>query len=162
MNSINATRSYQAPLDSPRRVVVIVYPDSCALDIVGPLEAFAMANDVARASGTNKTLYDLGIAAVSADPVATSVGFAVMPSCGIDQLEFPIDTLLVSGGDGRVLASSDERLTSFLRHASRRVRRYGSVCTGAFPLAAAGLLEGKCATTHWGAGGRTSAPLSQG
>lgn len=149
MTSINSTRSHQASLDTPRRVVVIIYPDSCALDIVGPLEAFAMANDVARASGTNKTLYDLAVAAVSAEPIATSVGFAVVPSCGIDQLEFPIDTILVSGGDGRDMASGDQRLTTFLRHASRRVRRYGSVCTGAFPLAAAGLLDSKRATTHW-------------
>ena len=63
----------------------------------------------------------------------------------------PIDTLIVAGGRGVQAAARDPRLTDWLRLAARRSRRVTSVCTGAFLLARAGLLDGRRATTHWNA-----------
>ena len=61
----------------------------------------------------------------------------------------PIDTLVVPGGQGTRAAAQDEKLIAWIRSAAKRSRRVTSVCTGAFLLAAAGLLDGRRATTHW-------------
>jgi transcriptional regulator GlxA family with amidase domain len=132
------------PADLQRHVVVLVYPDVMAMDVCGPMEAFAMANFLA-----NSSLYRLSLAAVTIDPVPTSLGFCIVPNYALVDLEGPIDTLLVAGGDGQAAASRDRALTDWLREAAPRARRHGSICTGAFPLAASGLLDGKRATTHW-------------
>ncbi|SDR48918.1 transcriptional regulator, AraC family with amidase-like domain [Rhizobiales bacterium GAS113] len=131
-----------------RRIAMVVYPGITALDTVGPLEVFATANLIASLIG-RKPLYDLQVIASHDRPVATSVGMSVNPSCKLEELVLPLDTLLVSGGLGQEEACKDAHLLQFLRSASRRVRRLGSICTGAFPLAEAGLLDGKRATTHW-------------
>jgi transcriptional regulator GlxA family with amidase domain len=127
-----------------RYVVVLVYADVMAIDVCGPMEVFAMANFYAK-----RDLYRLSIAAVTTDPVRTSVGFSILPNCALADLQGPIDTLLVAGGHGHVAAFRDRAITDWLREAAPRARRYGSICTGAFPLAASGLLDGKRATTHW-------------
>jgi transcriptional regulator GlxA family with amidase domain len=83
-------------------------------------------------------------------PVATSLrGVEITPTIALDDIAGPIDTLLVSGGFGQPEASADQRLLAWLRSNRLRARRCGSICTGAFVLAAAGLLDGKRATTHW-------------
>jgi transcriptional regulator GlxA family with amidase domain len=130
-----------------RHIVVLVYPDVMAMDVCGPMEAFAMANSLA-----NDSVYRLSIAAVTTDPVKTSLGFCFVPNFAIADLEDPVDTLLVAGGYGYVAASRDRALTDWLREAAPRARRHGSICTGAFLLAASGLLDKKSATTHWALG----------
>ena len=128
----------------PRFVVMLVYPGVVAMDIFGPLEAFAMANAIA-----GRPLYRLAIAGLSLAPVDTSIGIPITPSVAVADIREPIDTLLVSGGFGQAEASCDERLLAWLRTGRQRARRCGSICTGAFVLAAAGLLNGRRATTHW-------------
>jgi transcriptional regulator GlxA family with amidase domain len=127
-----------------RFVVVLVYPGVVAMDIFGPLEAFATANIIAR-----RPLYRLAIAGMTMAPVDTSLGIRITPSVAVADIKEPIDTLLVSGGFGQAEASCDKRLLAWLRVEHQRARRCGSICTGAFVLAAAGLLDGKRATTHW-------------
>jgi transcriptional regulator GlxA family with amidase domain len=127
-----------------RLVVMLVYPGVMAMDVYGPLEAFAMANTIAR-----RPLYRLAIAGMSAAPVATSLGVPIAPNVAVDDLKEPIDTILVSGGFGQAEASADARLLDWLKAGKMRARRCGSICTGAFVIAAAGLLDGKRATTHW-------------
>jgi transcriptional regulator GlxA family with amidase domain len=127
-----------------RHIVVLVYQGVMALDVSGPMEAFAMANFHAK-----RDLYRLSIVAVTTAPIKTSVGFCIIPNCALADLEGPIDTLLVAGGHGYVAAFRDQALTDWLRETAPRARRHGSICTGAFPLAASGLLDGKRATTHW-------------
>jgi transcriptional regulator GlxA family with amidase domain len=128
----------------PRLVVMLVYPGIMAMDVFGPLEAFASANIIA-----GRPLYRLAIAGKTTAPVETSLGLPIVPSVALADIEGPIDTLLVSGGFGQSDASCDEQLIAWLREGRLRARRCGSICTGAFVLAAAGLLDGKRATTHW-------------
>ena len=134
-----------------RLVVMLVYPGVVAMDVYGPLEAFATANMIAR-----RPLYRLAIAGMTAAPVETSLGISIAPSIAVADIKEPIDTLLVSGGFGQAEASSDDRLLGWLRTGKLHARRCGSICTGAFILAAAGLLEGKRATTHWAMAGELS------
>jgi transcriptional regulator GlxA family with amidase domain len=128
----------------PRLVVMLVYPGVVAMDVFGPLEAFATANMIAR-----RPLYRLAVAATGMAAVDTSLGIPIVPSVAVADIDGPIDTLLVSGGLGQAEASCDQRLLTWLRSAKLEARRCGSICTGAFVLAAAGLLDGKRATTHW-------------
>ena len=128
----------------PRLVVMLVYPGVMAMDVFGPLEAFASANIIA-----GRPLYRLAIAGKTTAPIATSLGLPIVPSIALDDIEGPIDTLLVSGGFGQAEASVDAQLIAWLKDSRMRARRCGSICTGAFVLAAAGLLDGRRATTHW-------------
>jgi transcriptional regulator GlxA family with amidase domain len=123
---------------------MLVYPGVMAIDVFGPLEAFAMANNIAQ-----RPLYRLAIAGLSLAPVETSLGIRITPSVAIAGINQRLDTLLVSGGFGQAEASCDDRLIAWLRASTLRARRCGSICTGAFVLAAAGLLDGRRATTHW-------------
>jgi transcriptional regulator GlxA family with amidase domain len=132
------------PVES-RLIVMLVYPGVMAMDVFGPLEAFATANHAA-----GRSLYRLEIAGMTKAPVGTSLGrVEITPTVALDDIAGPIDTLLVSGGFGQAEASADQRLLAWLRANRLRARRFGSICTGAFVLAAAGLLDGKRATTHW-------------
>jgi transcriptional regulator GlxA family with amidase domain len=140
----NATPSADGTLGETRFVAMLVYRGVVAMDVFGPLEAFAMANMV-----VGWPAYRLAIAGMSRAPIDTSLGIHITPSVSVADIEGPIDTLLVSGGFGQVEASRDERLLTWLRAVKQRARRCGSICTGAFVLAAAGLLDGKRATTHW-------------
>jgi len=128
-----------------RRVVLVVYDDCELLDVAGPLDVFSAATELSPQSAPR---YLTEIVAPTAGPVRTSSGLAIVAS-SIRGSRGPIDTLVVVGGRGTFAALRDERLLRFLRAAAKRARRVVSVCTGSFLLAAAGLLDGRRATTHW-------------
>jgi transcriptional regulator GlxA family with amidase domain len=132
----------------PRRVVMLIYPGVTPLDVIGPLEVFDFANRL-----TKKALYDIHTVAPSTEPVATQLGFSFLPSCAMTDLAGPIDTLLVSGAGGPRVHQAPDELLGWLREAAPRARRFGSICTGAFILGRAGLIDGKRVTTHWARGG---------
>jgi transcriptional regulator GlxA family with amidase domain len=129
-----------------RRVVLIVFPGVQTLDVAGPAEAFAGAN---RVSGCR--LYDVVTASADGAPVVTTAGFALSTTALSDLRPGPRDTVLVAGGDEAALTAvvADTRITRWLQRAWPRVERLGSVCSGAFVLAVAGLLAGRRAATHW-------------
>jgi transcriptional regulator GlxA family with amidase domain len=127
-----------------RRIVMVVFPAVQALDVTGPTEVFSLAHRAAPDGA-----YTIEIVAPASDPVRTSSGIALVPDTVLERCRGPIDTLLVAGGLGTVEAARDERLIAWLTKAAHRSRRVASVCTGAFLLARAGLLDGRRATTHW-------------
>ncbi len=131
-------------MSQPRRIVIVAFPDVQCLDVTGPAEVFSLAE---RASA--QPAYRLELVAPGGDRLRTSSGLELVPSGSLEDCRGPIDTLVVAGGLGTREAARDEPLISWLRLAARRSRRVTSVCTGAFLLARAGLLDGRRATTHW-------------
>ena len=130
-----------------RRVEILVFPDVKLLDVAGPLQVFCTANDLAREAGLGPP-YDTHVIAQCAEPVATSAGLPLIAEA-LPRPRGVLDTLLIAGGAGVHDASGDQRLLHWVRRRASHVRRIASVCTGAFLLAATGLLDDKRVTTHW-------------
>jgi transcriptional regulator GlxA family with amidase domain len=132
-----------APME-PRSVVLVVYPGVQSLDLTGPLEVLAVANRYRPGS------YRTTVAARGpVDAVRSSSGLGIVIDQPLSAVSGPIDTLVVAGGEGTPGALADAALVAWIRDAAARSRRVTSVCSGAFLLAAAGLLHGRRATTHW-------------
>jgi transcriptional regulator GlxA family with amidase domain len=133
-----------------RSVVFVVFEGLQGLDLMGPLEVFADANDELQGGpGPHDGPYRLTVAAVRAGLVRTSSGVGISAEVALADIEAPIDTLVVVGGDGTYGAFGDQELVGEIRRLAADARRVTSVCSGAFLLAAAGLLDGRRATTHW-------------
>ena len=137
------------PPDETRRVAVVAFPDVQVLDVVGPLEVFAIAARLLELGGRTTPAYAVEIVATRAGVLATSSGLGLVAARSLKQVRGGLDTLLVAGGIGTQAAMQDQGLLAALRRLAPRVRRLGSVCSGAFVLAEAGLLDGRRATTHW-------------
>lgn len=130
------------------RIVFVTYPGAELLDLVGPSAVFSTASRL-----SEKKLYDIVVAAFSDGQNRHS--------CGIETMVTPIsqltpddnDTILVIGADRKPLAAAmtDRNLTDFMKMAAKRAKRFGSICSGTFVLAAAGLIGGKTVATHWSA-----------
>ncbi len=130
------------------RVVLVAFPGAQTLDIVGPAEVFASAS---RQRG--EVLYEVILASSAGGTILSSCGFAI-GTTGLDRVRVRSrDTVLVSGGEEHAIrpALADAKLLRWLARASSAVRRIGSVCSGAFIAAAAGLLDGRRVATHWSA-----------
>ena len=129
-----------------RRVVLVVFPDIQLLDLVGPLEVFSMAD---RFSDSEVSEYVAEVVSPDGGVIRASSGLEIGANRAIGACGGPIDTLVVVGGQGVARAIVDDRLVAWIRSAAQRSRRVTSVCSGAFLLARAGLLDGRRATTHW-------------
>jgi transcriptional regulator GlxA family with amidase domain len=132
------------------RVVALCLDGLVAFDLTAPAQAFALA---ARPSGD--PLYRFSTCSVGAAEVATTSGFGIRPQAGLGALR-DADTIVVPGYAALLEAPAEEALAA-LRAAGRRGARVLSVCTGAFALAHAGLLDGRRATTHWAWAGELAA-----
>jgi transcriptional regulator GlxA family with amidase domain len=143
---------------------MVAFPDVQSLDVTGPTEVFSIAERLAAAArapeefgelpappGATPRTYSIELVTGSSEGVVASSGLTFKPHASLDECHGPIDTLMVAGGLGVRDAARDERLVSWIRLAAKRSRRVTSVCTGAFLLARAGLLDGRRATTHWDA-----------
>ena len=131
------------------RVVMLGFPQAQVLDITGPLEVFSRtARWLAEHRGTRVPAYTTEFVSARAGPVAMSNGLGLVATRRFADVN-DADTLLVAGGIGWEAAVADAALLAWLAAQSSRVERLGSICNGAMLLAAAGLLEGRAATTHW-------------
>ena len=126
---------------------VLAYPAVQVLDVTGPLQVFATANDLVR-DASGHAPYVLEVVAQGTKGVTASVGLQLMAKPLPSPLT-AVDTLIVAGGRGVDAASADPVLVEWVKLRAKSSRRTASVCTGAFLLATAGLLDGRRATTHW-------------
>lgn len=132
------------PTATTRIVAFLAFDGFQLLDITGPLQTFASTTELAGAP-----LYRTIVVSPRGGLVASSSGVCLDTLSFGQASRLPIDTLIVPGGAGVQRAAGDGRLLAWVRRRARQARRAGSVCTGAFVIATAGLLDGKRATTHW-------------
>lgn len=132
----------------PRRIAILVYEGVQLLDATGPFDVFAAANEVGLRRGAAAPPYAIELIAPRAGVVTSRAGLRLVADRPLRALVGRTDTLLVAGGDVTALAA-DPAILRWLNRMAARVRRLASVCTGAFLLAEAGLLDGRRATTHW-------------
>jgi len=125
-----------------RSIGVLLFDGFQLLDAAGPIGVFEMPT-----RGMSPPPYRLTVYSLDGGPVRSSCGVAMLTEAAPPKLK--LDTLIVSGGEGTREAYTDERMLAAIRDLSSRTRRTCSVCSGAFLLAAAGLLKGRRATTHW-------------
>ncbi len=128
-------------MPKPHRIALLAYEGCQLLDVTGPAAVFGAANE-----GRERPVYEVDIVSPDGGPVVSNCGVALVSR----RVGGRYDTLLVAGGSRglkAVMARDDVR--RWLQRVAPRARRFGSVCTGAFVLAAAGLLDGKRVATHW-------------
>lgn len=128
------------------RIEIFAYPDVQLLDVAGPLQVFASANDGARAAGTPLPYAPVVVAATTR--VVTSSGLALEAEL-LPAVDEPLDTVMVAGGFGVYAACEDAASVGWVGARAKAARRVASVCSGAFLLAETGLLDGRRAVTHW-------------
>lgn len=136
-------------MDALKTIACLLYPNVMSLDVTGPLQVFASANVERQRQGL-PAFYRLLVLGQQAGAIATSAGFQLLAEQSWGEIDAArIDTLLIPGGPGEQAQCQNRELLTWLRDAEPQVRRLGSVCSGALILAAAGLLDGRRATTHW-------------
>ncbi|BBP78063.1 GlxA family transcriptional regulator [Pseudomonas gingeri NCPPB 3146 = LMG 5327] len=134
-------------MNRPRIIQVLAFPNVQVLDVTGPLQVFASANDLARSQGLPLP-YAPRVIAAQAGPVMSSAGLALVAE-PLPAATTPCDSLIIAGGWGTYAAAEDPLLVEWVRQQAACARRVASVCTGAFLLAASGWLDGRRVATHW-------------
>ena len=134
------------PPNTSRIVDILAFPRAQLLDVTGPFQVFTTANDILARRGLPPA-YEIRVVS-SSDAIVATGGF-VIATTPFEAAGARIDTLVISGGRGATEAAEQEKLAQWVKQRALSARRVASVCTGAFILAAAGLLDGRRAVTHW-------------
>lgn len=137
------------PNTLPMTIVMLALPGVQLLDVSGPLDVFAEANVQA-----GREIYRSVVAAKQPGPLRSSSGARLLPDMAVtEDTGETIDTLLVAGCPHAAEMPVEAAIVEWLRQRAPGTRRFGSVCSGAFFLAAADLLNGRRVTTHWAVAG---------
>ena len=128
-----------------RKVAVAIHEGVQALDVAGPVDVFAEANAFLPRDAGYETL----LVASGREPIRASNGMRMIADISFEEASGPFEIALVAGGPGLPDSDSDPRLTAWLQQMPQAAALYGSICTGAFALGHAGLLDGSEVTTHW-------------
>jgi transcriptional regulator GlxA family with amidase domain len=135
-----------------RHIAMLAFPECMLIDVCGPMDVFNFANYVLQNMGRvspSVSSYTMTIVAENSGPVKTSSGIRIVADKGYEDINEGIDTLLVTGSASIDAATQDVKMRNWLIQMMPRVRRMGSICSGALVLAESGLLNGRKATTHW-------------
>jgi transcriptional regulator GlxA family with amidase domain len=129
-----------------RKIALLAFDGIQVLDVTGPAAVFAAANDAA-----GRAFYRIHILSAQGGPVTSNCGVVLHTEPLSGLAPGSVDTVLIVGGDkdGLQAVAQDEVVRAWMVRASARARRYGSICTGTFVLAAFGLARGKRVATHW-------------
>ncbi|WP_206240975.1 GlxA family transcriptional regulator [Novosphingobium terrae] len=130
---------------STRSVALIIHDGVQALDVAGPLDVFAEANSFI----APQDLYEITVIGAERCPMRASNGLSMTPDLDFAEATMAFDTALVAGGPALPDRPKDSAMSAWLCDWGTRAKRYGSICTGAFALGRAGLLDDRRATTHW-------------
>jgi transcriptional regulator GlxA family with amidase domain len=138
------------PRAATRRILLLAAPGTQILDLVGPYQVFTRASEIAaRANPSAPSLYLLEVVTTEPGMLLTSCGLRLEAHRTFRHIRGAADTLLIVGGATVEAGEEDGAVVESLRRMAPQLRRIGSICTGAFLLARAGLLNGRRATTHW-------------
>ncbi|MBO9536324.1 GlxA family transcriptional regulator [Herbaspirillum sp.] len=131
----------------PRQIVFVAFDGAEPLDLAGPIGVFSRAEELVPGS------YDIRVASSDGIPIKTRSPLTLGGIEPLSGIKGTIDTLLVAGGSEQAIrrAALDPALVAWVGAHAGAARRVGSICTGAFVLGAAGLLDGRAVTTHWAA-----------
>jgi len=134
-----------------RRVLLIAAPGTEILDLVGPFQVFARAAEMfSMQNPGSRPIYSVEVVTTSLRrSIVTNAGLRITAHNTFRRVRGEIDTLLIAGGSAIENDEIGVEVVEWIRKVARRVRRIGSVCTGALLLARAGLIDGRKATTHW-------------
>jgi transcriptional regulator GlxA family with amidase domain len=135
------------------KVALVVHPGVQALDVAGPSDVFAEANAFLAEADRYETL----LVARDRCPLRASNNMQIVADLGFEEASGPFDLVLVAGGPALPYDDPDPAMTGWLRSIPARAAMYGSICTGAFALGHAGLLDGRRVTTHWQIAGKLAA-----
>ncbi len=130
-------------MSTPRGILFVGFDGAQSLDFIGPLEVFSGANQLVGDA------FSVTLASPAGGRITSSSGLRIETDVSLSRCRRPIDTLIVAGGEGARTAAEDPKVKDAVVALASRSRRVASVCTGAFVLANAGLLDGRRATTHW-------------
>lgn len=136
-------------LTAPKPIGIVIFDRCQIIDATGPAAVFGSANEIHLANGGSAPLYDLRMIASRSGPVRTSTGVSLFADSALNDAVPPFDTLICAGGKGSLRFIEDSGAIANIQRLTQSIRRVVSVCTGAYVLAAAGLLDGRRAVTHW-------------
>lgn len=130
-----------------KRIGLLGFDGVMALDLVGPVDAFTSA-EIEEPNGQPSRCYEVVIIGFSDKSFVSESGVVFHPHKTMSNAP-ALDTLILPGGKGLRVPETQARVAEWIKNRINRIRRVATVCTGAYGLAATGLLDGRCVTTHW-------------